>query len=776
MKNRLSTLLLAFILVVEMISSLSMSSLADDLLVFDAASPDDSVPTEIPAVDLFVNCDGIILLESEKNYLQDSGMRLIYSGLIPSNCVVVEQLDNGLKITANVFSYESNSGVVVQWNPVSARIRDTEKELSSILYEALFEDCDGTEKYEVSVRYQAEIIMPQSDYSNFVNKAYSVGVLANERLLAFEEAESEYNRKAQEYEELKDAYIIALNNYIAYLQNKEEYNDQKEAYDNYISKITAYEEQLAAYNAYPAAKEAYDIAYAQYLLDIEEYTESYNTYTAFIAQLTAYNRAMAAINYVFTKDSNNNSLYSAIMNGNSFIFANKTRLINEAGVDAQDIENAESAQNTLQTILPLYTELDSKSEQLDFYDEHYSDISDRFALYYSSMRSIIRNSVLRSILQKNDKYESMCRFIARLYVVSSCLDDTKTLDPSWTIREYSLPDLLEECQIIQDYNASNPSGIICPSIEEMDEPIEPQCPEEPTPVEMPTKTWDTDLTEPICPEEINQPESPGTLEEYAGTKPIAPILSDNEIALALDVRNGVLMQRNVDALTVQLETALTKTIEQSRCKQHTFGNWTLAKQQSCTEEGLIVRVCSVCNCVETLPLAKLAHTYVDTVVEPTRTERGYTIHQCSVCGDSYIDNYVEHLVYLAGSVSSIGMGSVSVSIRNGEGNIYSATEEKNGLYSIYLPAGDYTVILEKEYHRTRYIDIKADSDSVIDLSLFHVCDVDRNNSVNISDVTALLNQLSVSSSASEEIFDVDNNHQVNISDVTALLNYLSVAH
>ena len=37
------------------------------------------------------------------------------------------------------------------------------------------------------------------------------------------------------------------------------------------------------------------------------------------------------------------------------------------------------------------------------------------------------------------------------------------------------------------------------------------------------------------------------------------------------------------------------------------------------------------------------HKYTEKVVEPTVTEQGYTLHTCSVCGDSYKDNYTDKL-------------------------------------------------------------------------------------------------------------------------------------
>ena len=42
-------------------------------------------------------------------------------------------------------------------------------------------------------------------------------------------------------------------------------------------------------------------------------------------------------------------------------------------------------------------------------------------------------------------------------------------------------------------------------------------------------------------------------------------------------------------------------------------------------------------------IAKTAHNYKDTVTAPTCTEKGYTTHTCSGCGDSYKDTYTDAL-------------------------------------------------------------------------------------------------------------------------------------
>ena len=120
------------------------------------------------------------------------------------------------------------------------------------------------------------------------------------------------------------------------------------------------------------------------------------------------------------------------------------------------------------------------------------------------------------------------------------------------------------------------------------------------------------------------------------------------------------------------------------CKVHKFGEWTITEEASCTKDGEKVRVCSLCNKTETETIPATGHTevidkavaatctktgltegkhcsvcnavikaqktvpakghkYVDTVVKPTYTAKGYTLHKCSVCGTSYKDIYTAKL-------------------------------------------------------------------------------------------------------------------------------------
>ena len=72
---------------------------------------------------------------------------------------------------------------------------------------------------------------------------------------------------------------------------------------------------------------------------------------------------------------------------------------------------------------------------------------------------------------------------------------------------------------------------------------------------------------------------------------------------------------------------------------HSWSKWTTTKKATCTADGSKTRTCSVCKKTETATIAKLGHDYKATVVKPTCTKQGYTLHKCSRCGDSYKDTY-----------------------------------------------------------------------------------------------------------------------------------------
>ena len=78
---------------------------------------------------------------------------------------------------------------------------------------------------------------------------------------------------------------------------------------------------------------------------------------------------------------------------------------------------------------------------------------------------------------------------------------------------------------------------------------------------------------------------------------------------------------------------------------HDFSSeWTIDIQPTCTTEGSKSRHCTRCDeKTDVTTIEKTYHSYNTDIIHPTFEDGGYMIHTCSVCGDSYIDNYTEKL-------------------------------------------------------------------------------------------------------------------------------------
>ena len=89
----------------------------------------------------------------------------------------------------------------------------------------------------------------------------------------------------------------------------------------------------------------------------------------------------------------------------------------------------------------------------------------------------------------------------------------------------------------------------------------------------------------------------------------------------------------------------TETYDIVAATGHTAsGEWVVTIPATCTDEGTQVQYCANCDTTEvqkTEQIPALGHKYIATVVEPTQTEKGYTLYKCARCGDEYKDNYVD---------------------------------------------------------------------------------------------------------------------------------------
>ncbi len=74
---------------------------------------------------------------------------------------------------------------------------------------------------------------------------------------------------------------------------------------------------------------------------------------------------------------------------------------------------------------------------------------------------------------------------------------------------------------------------------------------------------------------------------------------------------------------------------------------TVTKQPTCTGTGTKTFKCS-CGVTYTETIKAKGHSYKTTVVAPTETDKGYTLHKCSVCSYNYKDNYIDPPTYKDG--------------------------------------------------------------------------------------------------------------------------------
>ena len=100
---------------------------------------------------------------------------------------------------------------------------------------------------------------------------------------------------------------------------------------------------------------------------------------------------------------------------------------------------------------------------------------------------------------------------------------------------------------------------------------------------------------------------------------------------------------NTDSSNNEYGFRVVSASDKLECATHVFGDWKITEKATCTTTGTKTRACTVCGKVETVTIAKTAHKYVNTVVKPTETAQGYTLHTCTKCGYSYKDNYTPAL-------------------------------------------------------------------------------------------------------------------------------------
>ena len=77
--------------------------------------------------------------------------------------------------------------------------------------------------------------------------------------------------------------------------------------------------------------------------------------------------------------------------------------------------------------------------------------------------------------------------------------------------------------------------------------------------------------------------------------------------------------------------------------EHTYTNYVSNSDATCEADGTETAKCDSCDETDTRTEegSALGHDYKSVVTKPTATEKGYTTHTCTRCGDSYVDSYVD---------------------------------------------------------------------------------------------------------------------------------------
>jgi len=114
--------------------------------------------------------------------------------------------------------------------------------------------------------------------------------------------------------------------------------------------------------------------------------------------------------------------------------------------------------------------------------------------------------------------------------------------------------------------------------------------------------------------------------------------------------------------------------------------WTIDKQATCSAEGSKSKHCTRCDAkTEVTVIPKTAHSYKTTVVAPTLTAQGYTLHECTVCHYSYKDSYTSQITLPAVTgVKVKTQGSTSLTLawdKNASANGYVVEQYKGGKWT-----------------------------------------------------------------------------------------------
>ena len=476
----------------------------------------------LSAADLLGLLSGSSVGEAEKDYLDRFyAGEIRYNAAIPGGLITVS---GGTATAVGGYITKTSDGRSIVWNPDGAvTMRDGVAE----------------------VTYRGALSIAKTDANRLLNYVYDEAVnakAAEDEIAAYDRqllAHKEYTEKKKQY----DADLKAYTNYENWKKNvydrwQESYLENKAAWD-------AYDAYVAAKKQFEEDTKAYEADHAAWLLEKARYEQDVKTYEQYLKNKGTVDIALRPmesmfIDYGFWDGSKYGlddeirvrSLYDALQNEDlvRMLLQYQDKLCAATSLTRAEFQKLKTTSDELNAILRQYAEKRERSpkEAFLFYQANYVSIRDKFNHLYESMAEILKPSVYTLMCAAMDEeFGSLAPYkkwriknvLCQIYMVSQCLDDTSTRTVKWKFfadngdeHEYLYGDLINQSQILEDLNRSNPTGLSW-----QDDPGVPSLRAEPQPpksnatyAEKPTDERES---------EADAPQYPGTIPSHPGEEP-----------------------------------------------------------------------------------------------------------------------------------------------------------------------------------------------------------------------------------------------------------------
>ena len=133
----------------------------------------------------------------------------------------------------------------------------------------------------------------------------------------------------------------------------------------------------------------------------------------------------------------------------------------------------------------------------------------------------------------------------------------------------------------------------------------------------------------------------------------------------------------------------------------------ITKEPTCVEAGTMTYSCE-CGVSYTEGISAKGHSYEDQIIAPTPESRGYTLHTCSICNDSYKDTYTE---YEDSSEVSTDI-RLETEVKNGKIYFSWNVPDKAATYGIVYALDEQELDFAEKNNGYEISGVKANSDTM----------------------------------------------------------------